>query len=274
MLLTQLIVSVGHLSANIIETGAVVGGAVAGSVNIQNTSESSIQRYRDELDHYDQQIEALTPGEWPAPPTPRAPAVRLEGKEFSEQKAREYKAWNNVQSFMYGQQSAALRVSDKVHSRSRYEPGTIFSAPYHQASSADEQWVPANDPHNTATPYGIVHSKYRKLIVLRRFGVHCICVPIYSHRGRGLSGKDFADEFVSIRDVDDHDPAPIEGEYEELLAVSNSKRGLVVAGKSCVHLTETYCHRFDAPATMEGWLDHRSQSTERLLDLSSDLSRW
>ncbi|KAI1265377.1 hypothetical protein F5Y18DRAFT_386335 [Xylariaceae sp. FL1019] len=175
---------------------------------------------------------------------------------------------------MYGQQSAALRVSDKVHSRRLYEPGVIFSAPYHVASSVDEQWVPANDPHNTATPYGIVHSKYRKLIVLKRFGNHCICVPIYSHCGRGLDEKEFLDEYVSIRDLNDHDPAPTEGEYEELLAVSNSKRGLVVKGKSCVHLTETYCHKFDAPATMEGWLDDRSFSTCRLLDLSSDLSRW
>ncbi|KAI3324050.1 hypothetical protein HD806DRAFT_521919 [Xylariaceae sp. AK1471] len=207
---------------------------------------------QEELDEYDDHIKSLHPHEWPAPPQPRAQAIRIGGSEFSRQKAKELKQWSFVQGSLYGQNSVALRDSDRVHPAESYGVGVIFSAPHHTPSSADERWVSVTDPHNTATPFGIVHSKYRKMIVIKAFGEHCLFLPIYTHHGRGLEGKSFLNEFVSIRDASDPNPEPAEGPHGRLTAIANSDlRGQIVAGKSNVKTTEICCHRYDAPATIE-----------------------
>ncbi|KAI0965354.1 hypothetical protein F4678DRAFT_485424 [Xylaria arbuscula] len=225
--------------------------------------------FQTELDNYDDQIKSLQQGEWPAPPTPRARALRIQGKEFSMEKAKAMKSWALAESLMYGGNSAALRDSDGIHPPTSYEVGVIFSAPHHTASSEDTRWVSTTDPYNTATPFGIVHSKYRKMIVVKAFGEHCTCVPIYSHNGRGLVGKEFITEYVSIRDVADRNHETPEGPHVRLLAVGNDEfHGRIVSGKSNVKLTEFYSHRYDAPATIEGKLEEdKSCSKKRLLHL-------
>ncbi|TGJ86337.1 hypothetical protein E0Z10_g2403 [Xylaria hypoxylon] len=223
--------------------------------------------FQTELDEYDDHIETLQQGHWPALPNPRAPALRVEGSDFAIQKAKALKSWGFAQGLMYGGNSAALRDSDRVHPIASYEIGVIFSAPHHTASTDDTRWVSITDPYNTATPFGIVHSKYRKMIIIKVFGEHCICVPIYSHNGRGLEGKEFITEYVSIRDAHDRHPQPPEGLHLRLLAVGNRDfRGRIVAGKSSVKLTEFCSHRYDAPATIEGKIEDEG-SKMRLLDL-------
>ncbi|KAI0515034.1 hypothetical protein F5B22DRAFT_646913 [Xylaria bambusicola] len=228
---------------------------------------------RDELDHYDDQIKTLQPGEWPAPPNARAGAFRVSGKEFSMERAKALKSWGFAQGMMYGSSSASLRDTDKVHPASSYKPGVIFSAPHHTAGS-DDLWVSVNDPYNTATPFGKVHSKYRKMVVIRAFGEHCICLPIYSHNGKGLEGKDNLIEYVSIRDAADRNPEKAEGMHNRLLAVGNDDfRGKIVAGKSCIKLTELTSHRYDVPTTIEGRLEEKkSDSKEELLALVDMMS--
>ncbi|KAI1123540.1 hypothetical protein F5Y10DRAFT_269959 [Nemania abortiva] len=224
---------------------------------------------RDELDDYDKQIETLQRGsnsEWPVSSLPRS-TLRIRGFD-PKQKATEIKQWAFVQGMMYGGTSATLRDTDRVHPPESYRVGIIFSAPHHTAGSSDEGWVSISDPYQTATPFGIVYSKFRKMVVIKVFGEHCICVPIYSHNGRGLEGKEFIKEYVSIRDVSDPKPVVPEGLHMKLLAVANPEfRGKVVSGKSNVKLTEFFSHRFTAPATMEGELDNKSCSTGRLLEL-------
>ncbi|KAF2971564.1 hypothetical protein GQX73_g2041 [Xylaria multiplex] len=219
-----------------------------------------------ELDSYDDQIKTLQQGQWPQLPSPRAPLLRIGGNSFAIEKAKTLKSWGFAQGLMYGRSSAALRDSDRAHPAASYEIGVIFSAPHHTASKDDTRWVSVTDPYNTATPFGIVHSKYRKMIVIKAFGEHCICVPIYSHNGRGLEGKAFITEYVSIRDSCDENPEAPEGLHTRLLAAGNPDfHGKVVAGKSSVKLTEFYSHRYDAPSTVEGKLDEDSKV--RLLDL-------
>ncbi|KAI1424647.1 hypothetical protein F5Y12DRAFT_432170 [Xylaria sp. FL1777] len=223
---------------------------------------------QNELDDYNDRIKTLQQGEWPAPPNPRSRALRIEGKEFSMQKAKALKSWGLAESLMYGGNSASLRHSDAVHSAASYGVGVIFSAPHHTASTDDTRWVSATDPYNTATPFGVVHSKYRKMIVVKVFGEHCTCLPIYTHNGRGLEGKDFVTEYVSIRDAADRYPPPPEGIHTRLLAVSNPDVcRKIVSGKSSVKLTEFYSHRYDSPATIEGELEDESDSKTRLLEL-------
>ncbi|KAI1292443.1 hypothetical protein F5Y03DRAFT_400418 [Xylaria venustula] len=227
--------------------------------------------FQTELDNYDDQIKSLQQGEWPVPPTPRARALRIQGKDFSMQKAKAMKSWALAESLMYGGNSASLRDSDSIHPSTSYQVGVIFSAPHHTASSEDTRWVSTTDPYNTATPFGIVHSKYRKMIVVKAFGEHCICVPIYSHNCRGLEGKEFLSEYVSIRNVTDQKHEAPEGPHVRLLAVGNDQfQGRIVSGKSSVKLTEFYSHRYDAPATIEGKLEEdTSLSKKRLLKLTA-----
>ncbi|KAI0416320.1 hypothetical protein F5X98DRAFT_185855 [Xylaria grammica] len=222
--------------------------------------------FQEELDNYDEEIKTLQQGQWPSLPSPRAPVLRI-GSDFAVQKARALKSWGFAQGLMYGGNSAALRDTDRVHLTARYEVGVIFSAPHHTASTEDTRWVSVTDPYKTATPFGVVHSKYRKMIVIRTFGEHCLCVPIYTHNGRGLEGKAFVTEYVSIRDARDRHPEPAEGLHIRLLAVGHADfRGKIVAGKSSVKLTEFCSHRYDAPATIEGKIEDEA-SKRRLLEL-------
>ncbi|KAI1182885.1 hypothetical protein F5B17DRAFT_449155 [Nemania serpens] len=224
--------------------------------------------FQAELDDYNDQIKSLQDNEWPSVPTPRGSVLRVGDSEFYKQKARDLKQWSLVEGMLYGGQSATLRDSDRVHPQARYRVGVIFSAPFHTASSSDERWVSVSDPHQTATPFGVVHSKFRKMVVIKTFGDHCICLPIYSFNGRGLEGKDFADEYVSIRDVWDRSPERPEGSNLFLLAIGDPNHpGKVVSGKSSIKLTEFCSHRYDAPATIEGELHGATFSTMRLLAL-------
>ncbi|KAI1823510.1 hypothetical protein F4861DRAFT_317411 [Xylaria intraflava] len=245
--------------------------------------------FQDELDTYNAQIKALQEGEWPTLPDARAPMLRVNhsepsgnessgkisagknpyGKEFHRRAMQALKSWSVAQGILYGGSTASLRDTDRVYDETEYQVGVIFSAPYHTSSTTDERWVSVADIHNTATPYGIIHSKYRKLVVVKRFGEHCLCVPIYSNNGRGLEGKKFLHEWVSIRDVSDKKAEKPEGPNVRLLAVANPGfSGKVVHGKSNIKLSESYCHRFDLPATMEGRLENYwSLSTRRLVEL-------
>ncbi|KAI1490297.1 hypothetical protein F5X96DRAFT_679183 [Biscogniauxia mediterranea] len=226
------------------------------------------RNFREELDYYDSEIESLRSDEWASPPTPRARAQRIDGKQFHRKAAQDVKRWSMVQGFMYGMATSTLRDTDQVHPREAYAPGVIFSAPFHTASSQDEMWVSVEDPNLTATPFGTICSKYRKMVVLKTFGEHCSCAPIYTHNGLGLQGKQFPDEFVSIRDVADPRPEPAEGRHGRLLAEKYSTyTGTGIKGKSVVKLTETHSHRYDAPATIEGILEPKSLSKGRLLEM-------
>ncbi|KAI1175632.1 hypothetical protein F4777DRAFT_319340 [Nemania sp. FL0916] len=237
--------------------------AAAPSVVVSDLSST----FQDELDSYDSQIKGLQQDQWPSVPSARSPALRLKGSAFSQKTASDVKQWAFVEGMLYGGHSATLRDSDTVRPSTAYKAGTIFSAPFHSSGIRDERWVSVNDPHQTATPFGVVVSKYRKMIVVKTFGEHCVCVPIFTFSGRGLAGKEKSIlEYVSIRDVSDRDSEPAEGAYVQLLAAADPGFcGRIVKGKSSVKLTQFCSHHYDAPATIEGELGNLS--TVRLLNL-------
>ncbi|KAI1205514.1 uncharacterized protein F4807DRAFT_464601 [Annulohypoxylon truncatum] len=230
---------------------------------------------QDELDRYSLQSRyLLTKNEWVSPPEPRGRTRRMDPKEFNQERVKALKRWNTVQGFMYGMHSSTLRTTDAKQPRDAYLPGVIFSAPLHTAVSADELHVPTDDPNLTATPFGTLNSKFRKMIVYRVFGEHLQCLPIYTHNGRGLEGKEFPKEFVSIRDLDESFPEPYEGPYIGVCARRyNEYKGTFIKGKAVVKLTELYTHRYEAPATIEGRVDTHNNSRERLFDLVKYKSR-
>ncbi|KAI5922474.1 hypothetical protein F4810DRAFT_673912 [Camillea tinctor] len=233
------------------------------------SSDDMRRSFQEELDRYDSEIESLRlgSGEWVAPPS-RNPLIRIGSKEYHQENARNQKRWSFTQSFMYGMASASLRNTDQVQRREAYAPGVIFSAPFHSASSTGEAYVKFDDPNMTATPFGMICSKYRKMVILKTFGEHCVCAPIYTHNGLGLQGKKFPDEYVSIRDIDDPRPEIPEGRHRVLLSRKyQSCPSGGIRGKSVVKLSESHCHRYDAPATLEGILDSKSLSMVRLLEM-------
>ncbi|KAI1410510.1 hypothetical protein F5Y13DRAFT_202316 [Hypoxylon sp. FL1857] len=223
---------------------------------------------RDELDRYDRESQFLTKKEWVTPPTSRGRIRRMDPKLFNIEKIKTFKRWNGVQGFMYGLNSSMLRDTDIRQPPEAYDSGVIFSAPFHTPANSEEINISNDDPNLTATAFGTVNSKYRKMIVLRVFGEHVQCLPIYTHNGRGLEGKEFVREYVSIRDVKDRDPAADEGPHRGLRACRDSEyRETFVSGRSVVKLTEVYSHRYESPATIEGRLDIASDSKRRLFDL-------
>ncbi|KAI0829141.1 hypothetical protein F5Y06DRAFT_302143 [Hypoxylon sp. FL0890] len=230
---------------------------------------------KNELDRYDWESQFLTKEEWLAPPTPRGRVRRMGPKQFNVEKIKAFKCWNGVQGLMYGMNSSILRDTDDRQPPEAYDPGVIFSAPFHTPGSPDEMYISNQDPHLTASPYGTINSKYRKMVVLRVFGEHVQCLPIYTHNGRGLEGKEFPKEYVSIRDLNDHCPEEDEGPYRGLLASRDSEyKGTFISGRSVVKLTEVCSHRYEAPATIEGRLDVvNSDSKRRLFDLVKLVTR-
>ena len=54
--------------------------------------------------------------------------------------------------------------------------------------------------HRTRTSLGFVHHKTRYMIVAKLYHTHYVCVPLYTHEGNGLQGKEqYAQEFMSVR---------------------------------------------------------------------------
>lgn len=239
-----------------------------------STSCASPVELQDELSRYSVESNyLLTKNEWVSPPEPRARCRRISAKEFNAEKAKTLKRWNSVQGWMYGMHSSSLRETDAKQSRELYLPGVIFSAPLHTAATTDEMYIANDDPNLTATPYGTLNSKFRKMIVYRTFGEHLQCIPIYTHNGRGLEGKKYLNEFVSIRDIDDQNPEPFEGPYNGIYASrDDSYTGTFIKGKAVIKLTELYTHRYDAPATIEGKVIDKENSRKRLFDLLKEKS--
>ncbi|KAH7175690.1 hypothetical protein EDB81DRAFT_939812 [Dactylonectria macrodidyma] len=154
---------------------------------------------------------------------------------------------------------AHLRSYDRRRDPDELQPGTIISAPHHtQARSGN---IPTNNRNMSFSDFGVVHSKYRKMIILETWGEHCICLPLYSYRGRGLEGRrDIAEEYISVRD-----DSETFWEWE----LSESKAGVLTAirdptwpmwrtfitGRTVVKLTEKLVHSYTDSCSVEGHLN-------------------
>lgn len=89
----------------------------------------------------------------------------MEGKAFGKDMAKSWKRCSSLSVFKTGFSLSSLRITDKKHSPEAYCVGTIFSAPFHTASSGESLNVVYDDPAVTASPYGSISSKFRKQVV-------------------------------------------------------------------------------------------------------------
>lgn len=150
--------------------------------------------------------------------------------------------------------TAFTRLSDHTRGLDELQPGTIISAPHHTQGRSDI--VSAEDRNMMYSDFGAVHSKYRKMIILETWGEHCICLPLYTYRGKGLAGRRvFAAEYVSVRDDDLPYWDPKESSAEPLTAIRDKNWPIwntFITGRTVVKLTEKIVHNYTDKCSVEG----------------------
>lgn len=147
------------------------------------------------------------------------------------------------------------------HARKDLPVGTIIDCPFHTPENGTE--VDTLDTDRMATVCGIVHTKTRLMVVVKNLAMHAVCVPVYSHGGKGLAGKsaETGMEFVAVQNIWSN-WVPENG-HQALLAASHS--GQIFKDKSYVKFTELRSHYYGAMCGLVGKMD--DASTSRLLDL-------
>ena len=154
----------------------------------------------------------------------------------------------------------------------RYRLGTIVRAPLHEEDYSGgtcdsyplETRALMKAKTITESPVGgVIHTKFRKFIVVALFDDHYLAVPLYSYKGDGLIEKK-ADEYVSIQD---HRADTIKPQ---------SRHGLLYTGNlenhvdhyepmTSAHFAYPVARKYKLPVVYEGEL--RADSTKLLLRL-------
>lgn len=162
-----------------------------------------------------------------------------------------------------GQKSKCIKLPKQA-----YQPGMLIRAVIHEPNldrASGSSSITVTDLAVTETRYGLVTSKWRKLIVIGTYQDHYMAVPLYTHNGRGLSRKSKPEEFVSIQDhrqvepftaLSEHDPLVTEYLYPDVYPLDPI---------STAHIPYTISRGYVLPVVHEGFLDY--ESTARLLRL-------
>ncbi|OAA62682.1 hypothetical protein SPI_04222 [Niveomyces insectorum RCEF 264] len=208
------------------------------------------------------------------------------GGDWSQQLATAFKHRNLKHMWFNGMSLVALRASDRIVTQMLLVPGLLISTAHHThsneggvsmgteaaaaAEAARRVRLPFDDPYRTATAFGVVHSKYRKFVVLKVFEKSMACVPIYTHQGLGLQYKPNKNQHMHIRDKQSAEEARWRVAFAEaadmtgngyVTALMNhregqnrSKKRPFLRPESFIALTELVHVRFDTPITHEGCL--------------------
>lgn len=155
-----------------------------------------------------------------------------------------------------------MRRTDRVCDASELRLGTIISTAIH--NQARENTVSIDEFNKSLSGFGIVYSKYRKLIVVEEWAQHVVCIPLYSYNGRGLKGREaLACEYFDVRDVDDPEP---EGKdtFCTLMAVRDEhwpRENTFIEGRTVAKVTEKITFYRTDRCSIEGRIDPESFST-------------
>ncbi|KAL1864642.1 hypothetical protein VTK73DRAFT_5752 [Phialemonium thermophilum] len=160
-----------------------------------------------------------------------------------------------------GRAKSFVRRTDTPVDAGQYFAGLVFSTAFHSPSTNLDVDLEL-DTNLTPSAFGTVHSKFRKMVVLRVAPdrMTCTALPIYTNNGNGLRFKKDRHEWLAIRDVADPAPAPPENDNGLIYAKRDAswseegRKGMFLAGLSNVHLTELTEHRLHLPVTVEGVL--------------------
>ncbi|RSL62474.1 hypothetical protein CEP54_005654 [Fusarium duplospermum] len=190
-------------------------------------------------------------------------ADETEGREYDDRENGYYGARQAYSDFSRGDVvQGHMRPTDRVCDESELRLGTIISTAVHE--QARENTVSIDEFNKSLSGFGIVYSKYRKLIVVEEWTQHVVCIPLYSYNGRGLAGREaLACEYFDVRDVDD--PEPERGDtFLTLMAVRDEEwpmENAFVEGRTVAKLTEKITFYRTNKCSIEGRLEEESLST-------------
>ncbi|KAK7424779.1 hypothetical protein QQX98_000363 [Neonectria punicea] len=164
-------------------------------------------------------------------------------------------------------------------------PGTIISAAHHSQGRGDI--VDPYNPNLTWSTFGPVHSKYRKMVIIGKWGEHYNCVPMYTYNGKGLGSYganslhrvNISDEYIRIREGERDSRGKMSktepqstSPYRPLIAYRDSswsQRGFI-SDASLIKITEVHMHNVGDKCSVEGRLD--SDDLIRLVNLISEIN--
>lgn len=155
-----------------------------------------------------------------------------------------------------------MRPTDRVRDESELRFGAIISTAIH--GQAREDTVSIDEFNKSLSGFGVVYSKYRKLIVVEEWAQHVVCIPLYSYNGRGLSGREgLACEYFDVRDADDPDPEAGDT-FLTLTAVRDwgwPRENTFIEGRTVAKLTEKITFYRTDKCSIEGRIDQESLGT-------------
>ena len=102
------------------------------------------------------------------------------------------------------------------------------------------------------------------MIVVACYTQHYTAIPLFTHNGRGLVGKN-PDEYVSVRDYRSKDHFNELSHHGTLLTKFLNEQIYLFDPKSTAHFTYPLSRRYDLPCVYEGYLE--PASTRRLVKL-------
>ncbi|EEU46808.1 uncharacterized protein NECHADRAFT_77591 [Fusarium vanettenii 77-13-4] len=155
-----------------------------------------------------------------------------------------------------------MRPTDRVCDESELRLGAIISTAIH--NQAREDTVAIDEFNKSLSGFGIVYSKYRKLIVVEEWAQHVVCIPLYTYNGRGLAGREaLACEYFDVRDVGDPDPESGDT-FCTLMAVRDREwpmENTFIEGRTVAKVTEKITFYRTNKCSIEGRIDQESLST-------------
>jgi len=142
--------------------------------------------------------------------------------------------------------------------KGEFERGMIINAPvFHEDSNPSESVGTINA---SLSAFAHVYGKPRYLIVTGLFTTTYQVVPVFSHNGTGLKGKEnYEHEFVSINDGRNRGNFEALSDYEPLVTTG---KGGILRRDSVVHFVNPISRRYELKVELHGSL--LPASTDRL----------
>ncbi|KAI9805934.1 MAG: hypothetical protein M1825_000548 [Sarcosagium campestre] len=164
----------------------------------------------------------------------------------------------------------------KVELPEAYRIGQIIKAVHHEPSylatiyneskeALRSREAATNNTPDSPTPLGPVNSKVRRFVVVDVYGSHCVLLPMMTHGGRGLAGKNYKDEYILVCDAR-RVPEPPEGKKfdRQPLIAEKLFEGEKIPANDYVWITHPVSRDYTQPIKQVGMLD--ANSIARLLD--------
>jgi hypothetical protein len=119
----------------------------------------------------------------------------------------------------------------------------------------------------------VVQSKFRKFIVVSKFGNHVVALPVYTNQHKGLTKTEYKHEWIAIREASERATAKgAENEHPVLWAtlLDGYERGPGsqwnrMCDDTNIHFTSPYSHKMTHKCTISGKLEPDSVNALRAL---------